>query len=86
MSLVLTDKNAGRTRPRPSSPGSHILWWDRLRGALADLAAPTRPGRSEQGSVARPALPALYQPPIEQREAYLAAVGRAAGRARQAHP
>ena len=73
MGVILLDTNAGRSRvSRPASPGSH-LWWDRLRGALADLAV-APPGRPRAGGEGRrgPALPALYQHTPDT----LAALGR----------
>lgn len=86
MTHILLDTNAGRSASRPTSPGRH-LWWDRLRGA-SDLAAPTRLGRSEEGSadLRTATLPALYEPPIEERDAYLRALGRTVNRIRQQHP
>jgi hypothetical protein len=76
MGLVIDlDKNVGRSVRvvRPSNPGSHILWWDRLRGALSRLAAPSRRGSSEPGSVgAQAALPSLY----DHTPASLTALGR----------
>lgn len=79
------DTYAGRPmRVRPASPGSQVLWWERLRGALADLAAPSRLGSSEPGSTAlRPAvLPDLY----DHTELSLRAVGRVVDRVRATHP
>lgn len=85
MGVILVDsKNAGRVRvSRPASPGTR-LWWVRLRGALEDLAAPSRLGRGEQGSAAhRPVvLPALY----DHTELSLRAVGRVVDRVQAAHP
>ncbi len=81
MGLVLIDSPyADRVRvSRPTSPGPR-LWWVRLRGALAQLAASARSG--EQGSTAnRPAvLPALYEPALCNRSAYLDALGRTTDR------
>lgn len=85
MAVRLDDMNVGRSMrvSRPTSPGSHLLWWERLRGAFAQFAAPSRQGSGEQGSaVHRPTavLPSLYEPAFQQRSAYLDALERTARR------